>query len=93
MVTKGSQLGILLSSGTLVPIQANYNVSSFTGIDVATTGTPYTVQFTNTDTIAATGGTLFSNIYNRRTDLISNKTLAANDPTLVGYWDMTPNSA
>jgi hypothetical protein len=56
----------------------------------------YTLVFSPSDTTASvvtsgTGGytgSLFTFVYNKRDDLLSNKALAGNDPSLVGYWDM-----
>jgi hypothetical protein len=57
-------------------------------VDIALTSTGYITYFDNTDTITASWNTLFSNIYNRRNDLIKNKEIAKLDDNLVGYWDM-----
>ncbi len=82
--TKWNALGILLFSGTLLPAQVVQQ-----NIDTAGTSTGYITYFETKDSTASlTGNLLFSNIYNRRKDLLTDKTLAASDPTLVGYWDM-----
>jgi hypothetical protein len=94
-------LGILLgNSGSSLnqPVQEKYDASSFTGMDLVKTTTlsGYAMVFSKNDTTAsiATSGTgaytgsLFTFAYNKRDDLLSNKALAGNDPSLVGYWDM-----
>ncbi len=50
--------------------------------------TSYKVLFKWTDSVTWSWNTLFSNIYNRRDDLMNNKTYASLDDSLVGYWDM-----
>jgi hypothetical protein len=98
--SKGDTVGILLgNTGSLLnqPVQ-ELVTGSFTGVDLArtTTGSGYTIVFSKDDTTAsiATSGTgaysgsLFTFVYNKRGDLIGNKLLAANDESLVGYWDM-----
>jgi hypothetical protein len=68
IVTKGNALGILLSSGTLIPLQTNYNASSFTGVDVVNTNSGYIAQLSNTDSISGTG-LFIAQIANRLTTL------------------------
>ncbi|MDD2916520.1 MAG: prepilin-type N-terminal cleavage/methylation domain-containing protein [Candidatus Gracilibacteria bacterium] len=90
---QGDTLGILLASGTLQPIQ-----ESGTGVDVVKTTTlsGYVMVFGKNDTslsipTSGTGaytGSLFTFIYNKRSDLLNIKTLASLDSSLVGYWDM-----
>jgi len=48
IITKWQPLGVLLNSGSLLPIQTSYNISSFTGIDISTTSTWYTTVLDNT---------------------------------------------
>lgn len=86
-VSKGSNLGILLASGSLAPVQEQKS-GSFTGVDVVNTSTQYIVAFRGKETISGTGLVLFTNIYNRNEGLINEKELSIYDPNLVGYWDM-----
>jgi hypothetical protein len=99
--TSGDTLGILLASGTgnlNQPVQERYSALVFTGVDLVktTVSSGYTLVFSPSDTTASvvtsgTGGytgSLFTFVYNKRDDLLSNKALAGNDPSLVGYWDM-----
>jgi hypothetical protein len=61
-----------------------------------TSGSGYTIVFSKDETttsiptsgIGAYTGSLYTFVYNKREDLIRNKSLAANDGSLVGYWDM-----
>jgi Concanavalin A-like lectin/glucanases superfamily len=100
-MVKGDTLGILLASGTgnlNQPVQEKYDVLVFTWVDLikTTVSSGYTMIFSKNDTIASvvtsgTGaytGSLFTFAYNKRDDLLSNKTFAGLDPSLVGYWDM-----
>lgn len=50
--------------------------------------TNYKIYFQDNEVIISSGNTIFSNIYNRREDLIKNKDIAILDNSLVGYWDM-----
>lgn len=50
--------------------------------------TVYKLYFSNKDIIIWSWTTIFSNLYNKRTDLIIDKNLAYFDENLVGYWDM-----
>lgn len=59
-----------------------------TEINVSTWTTNYKIVFEDNDTITSSWNTIFSNIYNRRDDLINNKDIAKFDNSLVGYWDM-----
>lgn len=80
------------------PVQERYDVASFTGIDLAktTSGSGYALSFASGDsttTVPTSGtgaytGSLFTFAYNKREDLIVNKSLASSDSSLVGYWDM-----
>ena len=100
-LTRGSSLGILLSStGASLnqPVQELYNAGSFTGVDLVRTTTlsGYTLVFSKSDTIASTPtsgtgaytGSLFTFAYNKRAELLKDKAFAVNDSSLVGYWDM-----
>lgn len=97
-LTKGTNLGILIGTGTNLNQPAQELVtSSFTGIDMTktTTSSGYTVVFSSTDSssTASSGtwaytGTLFTYVYNHRADLLTNKSLFGSDQGLVGYWDM-----
>src|ERR1035437_3402220 len=56
-VTKGNIVGILLgNSGTTLnqPVQENYNVGSFTGVDVVNTSSGYIVVFGNRKSVSGT---------------------------------------
>ncbi|MBP8016537.1 type II secretion system protein GspG, partial [Candidatus Gracilibacteria bacterium] len=87
--TKGAELGILLNSGTLVPIQANNG----TGVDIINTTGSYIAQFGNKDTdrIKGTGAEL-KRLEAINTLVSSGKSsLNINDiinGSLAGYWDM-----
>jgi hypothetical protein len=100
-LVKGDSLGILVgNSGSSLnqPVQERYSALVFTGVDLVktTVSSGYTLVFSPSDTTASvvtsgTGGytgSLFTFAYNKRDDLLSNKALAGNDPSLVGYWDM-----
>ncbi|MBP8016416.1 prepilin-type N-terminal cleavage/methylation domain-containing protein [Candidatus Gracilibacteria bacterium] len=75
--TTGDQLGILLHSGTFVPIQANNG----TGVDIVNTTGSYIAQFSNkdTDAIKGTGQQLVA---------LKNILQKGHVSSLVGYWDM-----
>ena len=78
-VIKWDTIGILLSSGSLRPVQEDYVTSSFTGVDLTktTTSSWYIIFFSSNDTTAwvilsGTGaytGSLFTFTYNKRDDL------------------------
>lgn len=59
-----------------------------TTIETHTWTTNYKLFFQDNDAITSSWNTLFSNIYNRRDDLINNKDIAKFDNSLVWYWDM-----
>lgn len=56
-------------------------------VDVATWSTIYNIYFWDNDIVNWSWNLLFSNIYNRRSDLINNKNIASLDTSLVWYWD------
>ena len=84
--TMWKKLWILLNSWTLTPIQDT--LSTTWTLDIITTTWSYTAYFTSTDKVSGSGEVLFTNIYNRNTEFINNKTFASLDSSLVGYWDM-----
>lgn len=86
---RGSGLGILLGTGASIyqPVQELYS-GSFTGVDLANTTSTYAAWLSNKDVVTGTGGTLFSGVSIRNVDLLTDKTLAASDASLVGWWDM-----
>jgi len=57
-------------------------------LDISTGSTNYTIIFQNNESITASGNALFSNIYNRRMDLLQNKEIAKFDESLVLYFDI-----
>jgi hypothetical protein len=88
VITKWDQLGILLNSTTLVPIQSANNPVDLAKAQASAT---YKAIFGNENSwnnMTASWASVFSSIYNKNTDLINNKTLASMDDSLVGYWDM-----
>lgn len=100
-LSRGAILGIVLSNtggNVNQPAQERYDAASFTGMDLArtTSGSGYAMVFATGDSTASlptsgTGaytGSLFTFAYNKRADLIRDKSLASRDSSLVGYWDM-----
>jgi prepilin-type N-terminal cleavage/methylation domain-containing protein len=71
-------------------LDSNNNRISWTNIDILLTNSwiIYTTYFTNSDKIISSWSELYSNVYNRRSDLLNDKSLANLDDSLVGYWDM-----
>lgn len=88
-IMRGDSLGILLGTGASLnqPIQEQYS-GSFTGVDVVSTPNMYAAWLGNKDVITGTGSALFTGISIRNVDLLTDKTLAATDASLVGWWDM-----
>lgn len=69
----------------------NYPIQmSQTGVDLVTTNswTNYKLYFSQNDNLTWSWVKIFTNIYNKRLDLITNKNLAYFDENLVWYWDM-----
>lgn len=79
---KWDSLGIFLNTWTLDPVNSNIDII------LTNNNTDYTTYFTNSDIITSSWNALFSNIYNRRDDLIKNKEIAEIDNSLIWYWDM-----
>ncbi|EKD66821.1 MAG: hypothetical protein ACD_49C00009G0046 [uncultured bacterium (gcode 4)] len=57
-------------------------------IDTYTWSTTYKIVFSDSDTVTSSWNIVFSNIYNRRDELIKNTTMANLDKSLIGHWDM-----
>ncbi len=62
IVSKWNQLGVFLNPVTFLPIQTNYNASTFTSLDIANTTSSYVSILNNTSTgkITGTGSALAS---------------------------------
>ncbi len=78
LMTKGNQLGVLLQANNLLPVQVNYDIGSFTGIDIMSTNSGYVYQFDKNIQTTGTGSDLS---YAWLTYWVSSN-------GLVGYWPM-----
>jgi len=78
-----SEIWILLDSTTNEPIQ-----TTWTGVDILKTTTNYKAYFSTKTSVTWTWWALFTQYYNRARKLLTDKTLAKNDPSLVLYMDM-----
>jgi prepilin-type N-terminal cleavage/methylation domain-containing protein len=94
ILTKWSELWILLwNSWTTLNQPAQEIWVANIDLTKTTTSSWYTIQFNNTDTSKTLlwntyTWTVYSVVYNKRNDLLINKTLASADDSLVWYWDM-----
>jgi prepilin-type N-terminal cleavage/methylation domain-containing protein len=88
MITKWDWIWILLNSTTMLPIQ-----TAWTWVDLikSNSNTVYKAIFwseVSWANLTVSWTTIFSNIVNRNSDLIKDKTLAPFDDSLIWYWDM-----
>lgn len=86
-------MGVLLSSdiGKLnQPIQENYSVGSFTGVDVVNTGSGYLAILSSKNIISGTGNNLkrLEIIYPNNPKLDTTTIVDVANGSLIGYWDM-----
>lgn len=96
-LVRGDSIGVLIASGSLQPVQEKLS-GSFTGMDLTKTlmSSGYIMVFSKDDTTASvvtsgTGaytGSLFTFAYNKRDELLKDRTLASLDQSLAGYWPL-----
>jgi prepilin-type N-terminal cleavage/methylation domain-containing protein len=71
-------------------LDSSQNRVTWTWVDVLLnwSWTNYTAYFSDNDNLTSSWKDLFSKVYNRRSDLLNDKSVASLDDSLVWYWDM-----